>query len=97
MDLEHTVGLRPDGSVWLPDRRAAAGSILLKLAAMGVEIPAEAAGDEDVFHLAGNLFARYREQAGSWPTTSAPPTGGSSKFPCCPRTHGIVFPPSRAL
>src|SRR6185312_2813442 len=63
MDLEHTVGLRPDGSVWLPDRRAAAGSILLKLAAMGVEIPAEAAGDEDVFHLAGNLFARYREQA----------------------------------
>src|ERR687897_851528 len=63
MDLRHTVGLRPDGSVWLPDRRAAAGSILLKLAAMGVEIPAEAAGDEDVFHLAGNLFARYREQA----------------------------------
>jgi len=62
MDLEHTVGLRPDGSVWLPDRRAAAGSILLKLAAMGVEIPADA-GDEDVFHLAGNLFARYREQA----------------------------------
>ena len=63
MDLLHTVGLRPDGSVWLPDRRAAAGSILLKLAAMGIEIPAEAAGDEDVFHLAGNLFARYREQA----------------------------------
>jgi hypothetical protein len=63
MDLERTVGLRPDGSVWLPDRHAAVGSILLKLAAMGVEIPAEAAGDEDVFHLAGNLFARYREQA----------------------------------
>src|ERR687898_1098405 len=62
MDLTHTVGLRPDGSVWLPDPRAAAGSILLKLAAMGVEIPAEAAGDEDVFHLAGDLFARYREQ-----------------------------------
>ncbi len=63
MDLERTVGLRPDGSVWLPDRRAAAGSILLKLAAMGVEIPPETAGDEEVFHLAGNLFARYREQA----------------------------------
>ncbi|MGH7525705.1 MAG: hypothetical protein ACREMX_03275 [Gemmatimonadales bacterium] len=30
---------------------------------MGVEIRAEATGDEDVFHLAGNLFARYREQA----------------------------------
>jgi hypothetical protein len=78
MDLEHTVGLRPDGSVWLPDRRAAAGSILLKLAALGVEIPAEVAGDEDVFHLAGNLFARYREQARSWPITSAPPIAGSS-------------------
>src|SRR5918996_3482358 len=63
MDLQHHVGLRPDGSVWLPDRRAAAGSILLKLAAMGVEIPADAAGEEDVFPLAGNLFARYREQA----------------------------------
>jgi phosphoenolpyruvate carboxykinase (diphosphate) len=63
MDLTHSVGLRPDGSVWVPDRRAAAGSILLKLAAMGIEIPADAAGDEDVFHLAGNLFARYREQA----------------------------------
>ncbi|HWB40374.1 MAG TPA: hypothetical protein VG500_03895, partial [Gemmatimonadales bacterium] len=63
MDLERTVGLRPDGTPWHPDPRAAAGSILLKLAAMGVEIPAEASGDEDVFHLAGNLFARYREQA----------------------------------
>ena len=63
MDLERTVGLRPDGSVWLPDPGTAARSILLKLAAMGVEIPPEAAGDEDVFHLAGNLFARYREQS----------------------------------
>jgi hypothetical protein len=35
MDLEHTIGLRPDGS------------ILLKLAVIGVEIPTEAAGDED--------------------------------------------------
>ena len=63
MNLEHTVGLRPDGSVWLPDRHTAARSILLKLAAMGIEIPAAAAGDGDVFQLAGNLFARYREQA----------------------------------
>ncbi|HEX6105867.1 MAG TPA: hypothetical protein VFZ26_09800, partial [Gemmatimonadales bacterium] len=63
MELERTVGLRPDGSVWLPERRTAVGAILLKLAAMGVEVPAEAAGDEDVFQLAGNLFARYREQA----------------------------------
>jgi hypothetical protein len=63
MDLERTVGLRPDGTVWLPDRRTAVGAILLKLAAMGVELPADAAGDEDIFHLAGNLFARYREQS----------------------------------
>ncbi len=63
MDHDSSFGLHPDGSVRLPDRRATTGSILLKLAAMGVEIPVEAAGDDDVFHLAGNLFARYREQA----------------------------------
>lgn len=63
MDLERTVGLRPDGSVWLPERRTAAGAILLKLAAMGVELPDGVSAEEDVFHLAGNLFARYREQA----------------------------------
>src|SRR3990170_1496882 len=61
MELERTVGLRPDGSVWLPERSAAVSSILLKLAAMGVQIPADT-GDEDVLHLAGDLFARYREQ-----------------------------------
>jgi hypothetical protein len=61
MDLERTVGLRPDGAVWLPERRAAINSILLKLAAMGVRIP-PGAGDQDVLHLAGDLFARYREQ-----------------------------------
>ena len=61
MDLERTVGLRADGAVWLPERRAAVSSILLKLAAMGVQIPADT-GDEDVLHLAGDLFARYREQ-----------------------------------
>ncbi len=61
MELERTVGLRPDGAVWLPERRAAVGSILLKLAAMGVRIP-PGSGDEDVLHLAGDLFARYREQ-----------------------------------
>ena len=44
MDLQHHVGLNPDGTVWLPDRRAAAGSILLKLAAVGIEIPGESAG-----------------------------------------------------
>ncbi len=62
MELERTVGLRPDGAVWLPERRLAVSSILLKLAAMGARIPAET-GDEDVLHLAGDLFARYREQA----------------------------------
>ena len=61
MDLERTVGLRPDGGVWLPERRVAIRSILLKLAAMGVPVPADT-GDENVLQLAGDLFARYREQ-----------------------------------
>src|SRR6476646_1156334 len=61
MELERSVGLRPDGAVWLPERRAAVSSILLKLAAMGARIPADA-GDEEVLHLTGDLFARYREQ-----------------------------------
>ncbi len=61
MELERTVGLRPDGAVWLPERRAAVSSILLKLAAMGVRIPPES-GDEHVLQLTGDLFARYREQ-----------------------------------
>jgi hypothetical protein len=61
MELERSVGLRPDGGVWLPERRAAVSSILLKLAAMGVRIP-PGSGEEDVLHLAGDLFARYREQ-----------------------------------
>ena len=61
MELERAVGLRPDGAVSLPERRVAVRSILLKLAAMGVEVPADT-GDEDVHQLAGDLFARYREQ-----------------------------------
>src|SRR5215210_5336397 len=61
MELERAVGLRPDGAVWFPERRSAIRSILLKLAAMGVHVPADT-GDEDVLHLAGDLFARYREQ-----------------------------------
>lgn len=61
MELERTVGLRADGSVYLPERSAAIGSILLKLAAMGVRIP-EDRGDGELLHLAGDLFARYREQ-----------------------------------
>ena len=61
MELERAVGLRPDGTVWLPERRAAVSSILLKLAAMGARIPA-GTGDEEVLQLAGDLFARYREQ-----------------------------------
>jgi hypothetical protein len=61
MEMERAVGLKADGSVWLPERPAAVSSILLKLAAMGVRIPADN-GDEEVLHLAGDLFARYREQ-----------------------------------
>ncbi len=61
MELERGVGLRPDGATWLPERRTAIRSILLKLAAMGVHVPADTA-DHDVLQLAGDLFARYREQ-----------------------------------
>jgi hypothetical protein len=61
MEMERAVGLRPDGAVWLPERRTAIRSILLKLAAMGVPVPVES-GDQEVLHLAGDLFARYREQ-----------------------------------
>jgi hypothetical protein len=61
MELERSVGLRPDGGVWLPERRTAIRSILLKLAAMGVQVPADT-GDQDALQLAGDLFARYREQ-----------------------------------
>ncbi len=61
MELERAVGLSADGAVWLPERRTAIRSILLKLAAMGVPLPAET-GDQDVLQLAGDLFARYREQ-----------------------------------
>ena len=62
MDLERTVGLRPDGTVALPERRAAARSILLKLALMGVQIP-PGVGDDETLLVAGDLFARYREQS----------------------------------
>ncbi len=61
MELERTVGLKPDGGACLPDRRAAVSSLLLKLAAMGARIP-PGSGDEEVLALAGDLFARYREQ-----------------------------------
>jgi hypothetical protein len=61
MELERAVGLRADGATWLPERRSAIRSILLKLAAMGVQVPPNT-GDEDVLQLAGDLFARYREQ-----------------------------------
>src|SRR4051812_38458328 len=61
MELERSVGLRPDGTVWLPERRTAISSILLKLAALGVPVPVDT-GDQDLLYLAGDLFARYREQ-----------------------------------
>ena len=62
MDLERAVGLRPDGAVCLPERSVAIRSIVLKLAAMGFQVPA-GTGDADVLDLARDLFARYREQS----------------------------------
>ena len=61
MDLERTVGLKSDGSIAQPERQVAVRLLLLKLSAMGAQIPAEL-GDEDTLQLAGDLFARYREQ-----------------------------------
>src|SRR5215510_9084059 len=62
IDLERQVGLRTNGSVVVPDRRAMIRSIVLKLAAMGHQVP-ELVGDEEVLDLARDLFARYREQS----------------------------------
>src|SRR6476659_3331914 len=61
MDLERTVGLKSDGTIAQPERQVAVRLLLLKLAAMGAQIPAEV-GDQETLHLAGDLFARYREQ-----------------------------------
>lgn len=62
MELERSVGLKADGSVAVPERRTTIRSILLKLAAMGVDVP-DAVGDQEVLHLGRDLFARYREQS----------------------------------
>jgi hypothetical protein len=62
MDLERQVGLRGDGQVIVPDRRTMIRSIVLKLSAMGFQVP-EQVGDEEVLDLGRDLFARYREQS----------------------------------
>src|SRR3954463_7514614 len=63
MDLERQVGLRGDGSVVVPDRRAMFRAIALKLAAMGFPVPDQVGGDAEVLDLGRDLFARYREQS----------------------------------
>jgi hypothetical protein len=62
MDLERQVGLRRDGQVAVPDRRGMFRAIVLKLAAMGFQVP-DQAGDAEVLDLGRDLFARYREQS----------------------------------
>ena len=62
MDLERQVGLRGDGQVVVPNRHAMLRAIALKLAAMGFQVPTEAA-DPDALDLGRDLFARYREQS----------------------------------
>ena len=62
MDLERQVGLRGDGRVVVPDRRAMLRSIVLKLASMGFQVP-DQVGDAEVLDLGRDLFARYREQS----------------------------------
>src|SRR5688572_17507954 len=62
MELERMAGLGTNGAVAVPERRALHRSIVLKLAAMGVQVP-EGVGDRDVLDLGRDLFARYREQS----------------------------------
>jgi hypothetical protein len=62
MDLERKVGLHPEGHVARPDRRMMIRSIMLKLAALGHEVP-DQNGDQELLHVARDLFARYREQS----------------------------------
>jgi phosphoenolpyruvate carboxykinase (diphosphate) len=62
MDLERQVGLRGNGQVVVPDRRTVIRSIVLKLSAMGFQVP-EQVGDSEVLDLGRDLFARYREQS----------------------------------
>jgi hypothetical protein len=62
MYLEHQVGLTAEGRVAAQDRRATIRLIMLKIAAMGFQIP-QNSGDEELLHLARDLFARYREQS----------------------------------
>jgi hypothetical protein len=62
MDLERKVGLSLDGKVTTPDRRMLVRSIMLKLAALGCELP-DQNGDQELMHVARDLFARYREQS----------------------------------
>ncbi len=54
-------GLGKDGALAIPERRTLIRSIVLKLAAMGVQVP-EGVGDQEVLDLGRDLFARYREQ-----------------------------------
>jgi hypothetical protein len=60
MELEQSVGLHSDGRIAEPDRRQVVRSILLKLAATGVELPDDL-GDVEALNLARDLFARYRD------------------------------------
>ena len=62
MNLEHQVGLTPEGKVVAGDRRSTTRLIMLKIAAMGFQIP-PSDGDQELLHLARDLFARYREQS----------------------------------
>src|SRR5260370_35199351 len=62
MNLEQQVGLSEEGNVVVPDRRSTTRLIMLKIAAMGCQIPGNN-GDQELLHLARDLFARYREQS----------------------------------
>ena len=61
MSLERKVGLSESGRVSVRDRRTLVRALMLKLSAQGFRVP-EDGEDLDFFHIAKDLFERYREQ-----------------------------------
>ncbi len=61
MDLERAIGLTGQGTIVEPDRQTLRRSLILKIAALGSQIP-ENLGNHEIFDLAGDLFQSYQEQ-----------------------------------
>src|SRR5690242_7395945 len=62
MDWERKLGLTSDGSAVTPDRDSMVRSLVLRLSALGCDVPANL-GAGELLHVGRDLFARYREQS----------------------------------